>query len=198
MTKVSGCLWKSASQRARFLCPAVLHAKEMDQISRECCNYFWTTSARSDSDKTITDSCHSVWSHTINPSVPHKRITVVGWDVWMSPFREAEVDEFEGNLWGRLTPRILVVCARLSSPALLLQGGHQIREMNNPRSVAGGTTEVCGAELSSDDRRKNLSAGPVWFGNSGHLSIWGSWSSLMVSSSSSPLLSEVLLKVSSS
>lgn len=98
----------------------------------------------------------------------------------MSPFGEAEVGELEGNLWGRLTPRILVLCAGLSSPALLLPLGHQIRATNNPGSVVDGTTEVCSAELSSDDCCKNLSAGPVWFGNS------------------SPLLSEVLLMVSSS
>lgn len=68
----------------------------------------------------------------------------------MSPFGEAEVDEFEGNLWGRLAPRILVLCAGLSWPALLLPGGHQIREMNNPRCLADGTTEVCSTELSPE------------------------------------------------
>lgn len=69
--KSFGCLWKTVSWHARFFCPAVLDAREMEQINRECCHYFWTTNARSDSVITQQLIPH-LKSHVIQ-SVCHKK-----------------------------------------------------------------------------------------------------------------------------
>lgn len=51
---------------------------------------------------------------------------------------EAEVGEFDGNLWGRLTPRILVLCVQRRQ---IVSGRHQIRETDSPPSVGETTGE---------------------------------------------------------
>lgn len=110
---------KTVPPHARFFRLAVFDAREMEQIYKECCGYFSTTSARSDtaikqeliphvkSHGTLSvchKNPHSAYHKCINSckNGGGKNRMIEGLFVWMSPL--TEVDEFEGNLWGRLTP----------------------------------------------------------------------------------------------